>query len=86
MISSFCGLHEAGSKSAVLGPGLCGGTVFELAEALFECRRFVPLEIFVTSLTGLAPGFVGSSDLCLVADAIQLSSDIGLRTDLEGSL
>jgi hypothetical protein len=60
--------------------------MFELAEALFECRRFVPLAIFVTSPRGLAPEFIGGRDLCLIADAIQVSSGRGLRTDFEGSL
>ena len=60
--------------------------MFELAEALFECRRFVPLVIFVTSPRGLAPELTEGSDLCLFADAIQVSSGRGLRTDFEGSL
>jgi hypothetical protein len=46
----------------------------------------VPLAVFVTSPIGLAPAFIEGSDLYLNADAIQLSSDRGLRTDLEGSL
>lgn len=46
----------------------------------------MPLAIFVISPTGLAPAFIGGSDLCLNVDAIQLSSGRGLRTDLEGSL
>ena len=86
MISSFCRLHEAGSNWAVPGAGFCGGTMFELAEALFECRFFVPLDIFVASPKGPTPVLIGGSDLCLLADAIQVSSGRGLRTDFEGSL
>jgi len=86
MISSFCGLHEAGSNCIVRGPDLCGGTMFELAEALFECRLFVPLATFVASPRGPSPVFIGGSDLCLFADAIQVSSGRGLRTDFDGSL
>ena len=86
MICSFCGLHEAGSKCAVPGAGLCGGTIFELAEALFECRRFVPSFIFVTSPKRPAPELIVGSDLRLFADAIQVSSGRGFRIDFDGSL
>jgi hypothetical protein len=85
MICSFCGLHEAGSKCAAPGAGLCGGTIFELAEALFECRRFVPSFIFVTSPKGSVP-LIGGSDLRLFVDAIQVSSGRGFRIDFDGSL
>ena len=86
MISSFCGLHEAGSNCAAPGAGLWGETMFELAEALFECRLFVPFAIFVASPRRPAPVVTGGSDLCLFVDAIQVSSGRGLRTDFEGSL
>jgi hypothetical protein len=85
MICSFCGLHEAGSNCAALGAGLCGGTMFELAEALFECR-FVLLFIFVPSPKGPVPELIGGSDLRLFADAIQVSSGRGFRIDFDGSL
>jgi hypothetical protein len=70
----------------VPGAGLCGGTMFELAEALFECRRFVPSFIFVISPKGLVPELIGGSDLRLFADAIQLSSGRGFTIDFDGSL
>ena len=85
MICSFCGLHEAGSNCAAPGAGLCGGIMFELAEALFECR-FVSLFIFVTSPKRPVPELIGGSDLRLFADAIQVSSGRGFRTDFDGSL
>jgi hypothetical protein len=46
----------------------------------------VPLAVFVISPIGLAPAFIGGSDLYLNADAIQLSFGRGLRIDLEDSL
>src|SRR4051812_31176743 len=86
MISSFCGLHEAGSNCAASGAGFCGGTMFELAEALFECRFLVPFAIFAASSRGGAPALTDGTDLCLFADAIHVSSGRGLRTDFDGSL
>src|SRR3954447_2182364 len=84
MICSFCGLHEAGSNCAAAGAGLCGGTMCELAEALFECRLVLSV-IFVTSPKGPLPELIGGSDLRLLADAIQVSSGGGFRTDFDGS-
>jgi hypothetical protein len=46
----------------------------------------VPLAVFVIFPIGLTPAFIEDSDLYLNADAIQLSFDKGLRTDLKGSL
>ena len=60
--------------------------MFELAEALFECRLLVPLAIFVASPRGPAPALIEGRDLCLFAAAIQVSSGSGFRTDFEGSL
>jgi len=59
--------------------------MFELAEALFECR-FVLLFIFVPSPKGPVPELIGGSDLRLFADAIQVSSGRGFITDFNGSL
>src|SRR5205814_5131037 len=86
MISSFCGLHAVGSNCAAPGAGFFGGTMFELAEALFECRFFVPFAIFAASPRGAAPALIEGSDLCLCAEAIHVSSGRGLRTDFDGSL
>ena len=59
--------------------------MFELAEALFECC-FVSLFMFVTSPKRPVPEVIEGSDLRLFADAIQLSSGRGFRTDFDVSL